>query len=62
MNSTAGTPPPAKAWVITGPTSGIGRRTAEAIVAALATAPDRAPAVNVTTGEVLDDPVRQDEV
>jgi NAD(P)-dependent dehydrogenase (short-subunit alcohol dehydrogenase family) len=28
MNSTAGTPPPAKAWVITGPTSGIGRRAA----------------------------------
>ncbi len=35
---------------------GIGRRTAEAIVAALAEADrQRAPAVNVTTGEVLDD-------
>ena len=28
MNSTAATPPPAKAWIVTGPTSGIGRRTA----------------------------------
>jgi excinuclease ABC subunit C len=34
---------------------GIGRRTAEAIVAALATSEQAAPAVNVTTGEVLDD-------
>ncbi len=34
---------------------GIGRRTAEAIVAALATAAAPAPAVNVTTGEVLED-------
>jgi excinuclease ABC subunit C len=33
---------------------GIGRRTAEAIVAALATEAPSAPAVNVTTGEVLD--------
>ncbi len=28
MNNTADTPSPAKAWIITGPTSGIGRRTA----------------------------------
>jgi excinuclease ABC subunit C len=41
---------------------GIGRRTAETIVAALVSAPASAPAVNVTTGEVLDDEVRQDEV
>jgi excinuclease ABC subunit C len=34
---------------------GIGRRTAEAIVAALAASADAAPAVNVTTGEVLDE-------
>ena len=34
---------------------GIGRRTAEAIVAALAVPDPRAPAVNVTTGEVLDE-------
>ena len=34
---------------------GIGRRTAEAIVAALAAPSDTAPAVNVTTGEVLVD-------
>ncbi|MDT4912002.1 MAG: excinuclease subunit [Pseudonocardiales bacterium] len=34
---------------------GIGRRTAEAIVAALAAPSDAAPAVNVTTGEVLQD-------
>jgi excinuclease ABC subunit C len=41
---------------------GIGRRTAETIVAALAAAGAPAPAVNVTTGEVLDDVVvRQDE-
>jgi excinuclease ABC subunit C len=40
---------------------GIGRRTAETIVAALAEAAAPAPAVNVTTGEVLDDVVRQDE-
>jgi excinuclease ABC subunit C len=40
---------------------GIGRRTAEAIVSALAALPAAAPAVNVTTGEVLDDGVRQDE-
>ncbi|HEY5031045.1 MAG TPA: excinuclease ABC subunit UvrC [Actinomycetes bacterium] len=33
---------------------GIGRRTAEAIVAALAGAPAPAPAVNVSTGEILD--------
>ena len=33
---------------------GIGQRTAEAIVAALAVPEERAPAVNVTTGEVLD--------
>jgi excinuclease ABC subunit C len=33
---------------------GIGQRTAEAIVAALAAAPDAPPAVNVTTGEILD--------
>jgi excinuclease ABC subunit C len=39
---------------------GIGRRTAEAIVAALASAPRPAPAVNVTTGEVLDDELVQD--
>jgi excinuclease ABC subunit C len=40
---------------------GIGRRTAEAVVAALAVPTDVAPAVNVTTGEVLDPGVRQDE-
>jgi excinuclease ABC subunit C len=40
---------------------GIGRRTAEALVAALAVTTGAAPAVNVTTGEVLDDSVRQDE-
>jgi excinuclease ABC subunit C len=40
---------------------GIGRRTAEAIVTALAVPSDAAPAVNVTTGEVLDSGVRQDE-
>jgi excinuclease ABC subunit C len=34
---------------------GIGRRTAEAIVAALATPDAALPAVNMTTGEVLDD-------
>ncbi len=34
---------------------GIGRRTAEAVAAALAVPDDAAPAVNVTTGEVLDD-------
>jgi excinuclease ABC subunit C len=34
---------------------GIGRRTAEAVVAALAVPTDTVPAVNVTTGEVLDD-------
>jgi excinuclease ABC subunit C len=34
---------------------GIGPRTAAAIAAALAVRDDRAPAVNVTTGEVLDD-------
>jgi excinuclease ABC subunit C len=33
---------------------GIGRRTAEAIVAALAGAPPPVPAVNVSTGEILD--------
>ncbi len=33
---------------------GIGRRTAEAIVAALAAVEPAAPAVNVTTGEVLE--------
>jgi excinuclease ABC subunit C len=32
---------------------GIGPRTAEAIVAALASGEEAAPAVNVTTGEVL---------
>jgi excinuclease ABC subunit C len=32
---------------------GVGRRTAEAIVAALADTPEAAPAVNVTTGEIL---------
>ncbi len=40
---------------------GIGRRTAETIVAALAVPTGAAPAVNVTTGEVLDSVVRQDE-
>jgi excinuclease ABC subunit C len=40
---------------------GIGRRTAEAIVAGLARSEDTTPAVNVTTGEVLDDDVRKDE-
>jgi excinuclease ABC subunit C len=40
---------------------GIGRRTAEAIVAALAVPDDAPPAVNVTTGEVLDPDVRKDE-
>jgi excinuclease ABC subunit C len=39
---------------------GIGRRTAEAIVAALAAPQDSVPAVNVTTGEVLDDETRED--
>jgi excinuclease ABC subunit C len=39
---------------------GIGRTTAEAIVAALASAEAPGPAVNVTTGEVLDDGVRED--
>jgi excinuclease ABC subunit C len=39
---------------------GIGQRTAEAIVAALAAEPRPVPAVNVTTGEVLEDEVRQD--
>jgi excinuclease ABC subunit C len=39
---------------------GIGRRTAEAVVAALAADQRGAPAVNVTTGEVLDDNLRQD--
>ena len=34
---------------------GIGQRTAEAIVAAVAKPEDRVPAVNVTTGEVLED-------
>jgi excinuclease ABC subunit C len=34
---------------------GIGRRTAEAVVAALASTAEPAPAVNVTTGEVLED-------
>jgi excinuclease ABC subunit C len=32
---------------------GIGRRTAEAIAAALAATPEPTPAVNVTTGEIL---------
>jgi excinuclease ABC subunit C len=40
---------------------GIGRRTAEAIVAALAAQPSVAPAVNVTTGEVLADDVRKNQ-
>ncbi len=35
---------------------GIGRRTAEAIVAALAAGPAPAPAVNTATGELLDEP------
>lgn len=39
---------------------GIGPRTAEAIAAALAAVPAAAPAVNVTTGEVLADEVRED--
>jgi excinuclease ABC subunit C len=39
---------------------GFGRRTAEAIVAALAAPQDSVPAVNVTTGEVLDDETRED--
>jgi excinuclease ABC subunit C len=39
---------------------GIGRRTAEAIVDALAARGDAAPAVNVTTGEVLDDNLSHD--
>jgi excinuclease ABC subunit C len=40
---------------------GIGRRTAETLVAALAGPSDAAPAINVTTGEVLDDEVRQNQ-
>jgi excinuclease ABC subunit C len=40
---------------------GIGRRTAEAIVVALAVPTGAAPAVNVTTGEVLDDDIRKDQ-
>ena len=39
---------------------GIGRRTAEAIVAALAAPAETPPAVNVTTGEVLDDNLSHD--
>jgi Nuclease subunit of the excinuclease complex len=39
---------------------GIGPRTAAAIVAALAAPTDAVPAVNVTTGEVLDADVRED--
>ena len=35
---------------------GIGRRTAEAIVAALAAGPAPAPAINTATGELLDEP------
>ena len=34
---------------------GIGAATARAVVEALASAPARLPAVNVTTGEILDD-------
>ncbi|HET8584056.1 MAG TPA: helix-hairpin-helix domain-containing protein, partial [Jatrophihabitans sp.] len=39
---------------------GIGPRTAASIVAALAAPTDAVPAVNVTTGEVLDADVRED--
>jgi excinuclease ABC subunit C len=39
---------------------GIGRQTAESISAALAASP-AAPAVNVTTGEILDDDTPSEE-
>jgi excinuclease ABC subunit C len=45
-----------------GDVPGIGPRTAAAIVAALHDGEQPAPAVNVTTGEVLEDETRKDEV